>query len=241
MRNSKASSIQKVILSHKHRFVFIHIYKVAGTSLTKALLPYGKELRNPLLVRLIEKFTGKCHTQNLAHLSAVEVRALLKPNEFREYFKFAFVRNPFDWIVSYYEYIRQNPFHYRHELVKEMDFGKFVQWRHEHEFIDKRHQKDFVVDEKGVQLVDFIGRYERLEEDFREICERIEVSAELPSLNHSHRKDLGVYYRDESIIKLTREHLAPDFAFFDYKPEICGLDLAKPLSHQSNTPSKSVC
>ena len=41
--------------------------------------------------------------------------------------KFSFVRNPFDWVVSLYEFIRTNETHENYNEVKDMDFEEFSQ------------------------------------------------------------------------------------------------------------------
>ena len=45
---------------------------------------------------------------------------------------------------------------------------------------------------------DFVGRFERLESDFRRICETLGIDATLPSLNVSQRRPYREYFDDES-------------------------------------------
>ena len=45
-----------MVISHKHKFIFIHNYKVAGTSITKSLSPYG--IKNPTNSHILNSILG---------------------------------------------------------------------------------------------------------------------------------------------------------------------------------------
>jgi hypothetical protein len=76
-------------------------------------------------------------------------------------------------------------------------------------------QQDLLVDEHGRLLVDFVGRYERLEADFREICHRLNICAQLKSLNFSRHGDYRNYY-DRRTAKFVADHFRDDIERFDY-------------------------
>jgi hypothetical protein len=183
-----------MLLSLRHRFIFIHIYKVAGTSVTRALRPY---------CRFAPKFPD--------HITARELRAEIG-DVFDHSFKFAFVRNPWDWQVSLFHYMKQNRKHPQHVLIRDMTFDDYVVWRvHE----DKQLQKEFVTDEDGTVIVDFIGRFERLDEDFGEICRRAGIRATLRHSNRSRHDDYRSLYTDATR-ELIAEHFRPDIELFGY-------------------------
>jgi len=186
-----------MLISYRHGFIFIHVYKNAGMSIARALGPFAK--KNP----------GPFH----AHVSAAEVVERLGRERFRSLFSFAFVRNPWDWQVSQYCYMLLEKRHFQHGLVKGLgSFGAYVKWRCDN---DVRFQKDLVCSDDGEALVDFVGRFERLEDDFRSICSRIGVSAVLPRLNVSNRVSYRDFY-DEETRELVGRTFAPDIDLFGY-------------------------
>ena len=92
---------------------------------------------------------------------------------FDRFFKFGFVRNPWDWQVSLYHFIRQRASHPQHDLVLAMGgFPEFLKWRVE-SFSPENLQNTFLADAEGRLLVDFIGRFETLREDFLHLMEHL--------------------------------------------------------------------
>lgn len=79
-----------MIVSHSHHFVFVHIQKTGGTSLTKILHPYAADQRDdePQYFQRNHHRDGELHTR-------------LAKGEYPGYFKFCFVRDPFDRILSW--------------------------------------------------------------------------------------------------------------------------------------------
>lgn len=209
-----------MVISYRHKFIFIHTYKVAGTSIAQALHLYT--FHNPF-ERLIN---GLRHRLNLdinvpfykyrvfpLHIKARELRDQLPPKIFDEFFKFAFVRNTWDWQVSLYFFMKQTPSHFQHHLIAPMTFDEYIEWR---VIEDRKLQKEFVVDGNGQKIVDFIGRYERLYEDFQHVCcDILGLHATLPHMNKSARKDYRTYY-NETTRRLVQEHFKEDIDFFGF-------------------------
>ncbi|MEM0991705.1 MAG: sulfotransferase family 2 domain-containing protein [Bacteroidota bacterium] len=202
-----------MLISHSKQFIFIHNYKVAGTSIRAAL---GKYRLSPFQ-RLQQKvgLKGKNHHKiSDNHLTARQVRARLPDSTFQQYFKFGFVRNPWDWQASLYRYALKNKQHKQHKLISEMgDFETYLQWRVQHDF---RLQKDFFYDENGHCLVDFIGKYENLTQDFQYICRQIDVDEQLAHHNQSQQKQAYLKAYTPEAIALIREHYQEDIVTFGY-------------------------
>lgn len=80
----------------------------------------------------------------------------------------------------------------------------------------------WVTDREGHVIIDFIGRFENLEQDFQIICTRLNIKAVLPHLNKSERDHYRHYYDDQ-----TREIVAQwfkiDIQEFDYKFRDCSV------------------
>jgi chondroitin 4-sulfotransferase 11 len=174
-------------------FVFVHINRTGGTSIERAL--------------------GARHT----HRTAREIRTELGSRHFDSKFSFSVVRNPWDKVVSQYHNL----------LTRDTGWGEppaFNIWV-EASFVDHNPlyfrsrmmlpQVDWLSDQRGQILVQFVARFETLHEDFRFIRRRIGRSASLPHLNASNRKDYREYY-DERSFEIVKNWAKSDIKRFNY-------------------------
>jgi hypothetical protein len=208
-----------MLISHPKKFIFVHIYKNAGTSVISALYPYAFYNRiHAVLYRASQKlrmpFPARLNPQPLpGHSTAYEIVQYLGAKKFDEYFSFAIVRNPWDWQTSLYSYMYKKSKHSQHKLIHGFkDFEEYLRWR----CAESIHfQRDFLYSSDGSRLVDFVIRYEQLTEDFKQVCERIGVQASLPLKNVSKTKPYQEFYNPETI-ELVRRTFAPDIETFGY-------------------------
>lgn len=127
-----------------------------------------------------------------------ERRKRIGQEQFNSYFKFGFVRNPWDRVVSLYE--RKEAL----ELRAKMTFDEFVDWIQYSSSTcihssPHRYQLDWFVDPNGNILADFIGRFERLEEDWRFVAAKIGAPERLPHSRPNPRpRHYTEYYMDRS-------------------------------------------
>lgn len=210
-----------MIISRKWKFVFIHIKKTAGSSITRALSGYDDRSwhlkvfgTKPLeRIHFLRRFNPFWH-----HVSACELIRHLGP-EYQEYYSFAFVRNPFDWQVSNYFYIKQHPLHPRYREVKDMEFSDYLSWTRLNGRIQL--QSDFVVDcERSQDLaVSFIGKFKNLAEDFNHIISKIGLSSELQLDLYNASKRSGDYrkYYSKTTINFIEKYYEEDLNRFGYE------------------------
>lgn len=210
-----------MLLSHSHRFVFVHIFKTAGTSVVKALIPYARRVdrvaysrgRLKRAIQFANRLAGLQHN-GLRHLTgyhkfatAAEIRARLGADRWERYFTFSFVRNPFDQVVSAWQHLRRLPDHPLHPLAARLDFPDFVAAMAER---GPRTQLQALADGDGRLLVDFVGRTESFARDLEAICRELGIPFPgAPHENASPRRsrDHRDYYDDA-----TRERVARCFA-----------------------------
>lgn len=208
-----------MLISRSKKFIFVHIYKNAGTSITNALLPYANNEFENIANRLLSKygirhFDPLRYDDNHGHMTAAQLISKISQRTFKQYFSFAFVRNPWDWQASLYTFMLKNTEHRQHELIKSLgSFDKYIEWRCREEV---RLQKDFIFDEYDNQIVSFVGRYEKLNEDFNYICQRIGIATELQKLNTSQTRPYQEYYNKHTI-SLVADTFAPDIKAFGYE------------------------
>jgi len=180
------------MISHKHKFIFIHIPKTAGTSIEQAL-------RDETCRLLPDEWDHArvSHTP-LNHLTLQELvdYGALTPVQLRSYFKFCFVRNPWDRLVSEIFCPWMSPWF--KDLAVEQRIRRACELAATPIGIANhlRPQHDFVVAD-GLQM-DFIGRFEHLEADFAQICRLLGIDASLPHLNKSAHRRYQEYYDAET-------------------------------------------
>lgn len=148
------------------------------------------------------------------HISAEQIRPHLDDEVWEEYFKFAFVRNPFDRFVSTCFFLNRG----------EADFSRYaVQFMKQRLPLPRFRQRILVKPQyqqlcwvNGEIALDYVGRYETLQQSYDEICDRIGVpSRELGQKNASDHKTFDTYYDDELKNKVA-EFYAEDLRIFDY-------------------------
>ena len=152
-----------MIVSTRHKFIFVHIPKTAGSSITTALKPYGRD--NKLAAASTKHET----------LGELFARQRIAPGL---YFKFGFVRNPWCRMVSFYFYLRGRA-HKIPEINDVSDFTAFLRaLEKEMKWLCQKHsvrpQSDFIFND-GKLIADFIGRYESLDQDFAAACAKIGI------------------------------------------------------------------
>lgn len=206
-----------MLISYARKFIFIHIYKTAGTSITRALSRHGFVMPIERLVQKCIASLGLCFHHNgfPVHVKASDLKAQLPEPIFGRFFKFAFVRNPWDWQVSLYHYMLQSKEPWaRAKLGKITSFEEYLEsglFK-----IERKSQNQFVRDELGSVLVDFIGRYEQLQEDFNHVCDQLEIRRiKLPQTNRSIHHPYRNYYNSK-LRDIVYENFRDDIELFNY-------------------------
>jgi hypothetical protein len=205
-----------MLISHPKKFIFIHIYKNAGTSIHNALLPYAYpklyKWPNRIFKRLgIHRFDP---VPCASHATALSIRSSIGSRLFDSYYKFAVVRNPWDWQLSLYTYAIKDRYHHHHKLtVKLGSFDDYLKWRLNE---DLHTQSSFVCNELGKVIVDRILRFETIEEDFSLLCKHLGINTQLSHDNPSKLPGYREYY-SESGRKLIAAAFQEDIDRFGYE------------------------
>ncbi len=203
------------MISYKHKFIFIHVPKNAGTSVRRAIRP---ELRTPMqrLRDALGRPFGSMpyhHSRYPPHSKAQEYERALGAQTFASFRKFAVVRNPWDWHVSLFAYMQQTPNHYQFELVKDFSFDDYVQWRCDE---DPTHQMLYLLDSSGANCVTDLARFESLSEDFNTFMHSVGIEARLPHRNKSNHRPYQEYYSDKNV-EMIAKISQPDIDAFGYQ------------------------
>ena len=183
-------------MSLRYGFCFIHVGKVAGTA-----------IRNSLSEKLgIHHFKSPGYFGPLKGTSgtrAIDYERALGPETFDQLFSFAFVRNPWDRILSWYFYD---------------DFGinDFSSWQEAFFSKGGMTQMDYLKSSSGEIAVDFIGRYENLQADWRRVCTCIHAPPfTLPIINASSKQQNRQQYTSEQR-DWVQKNFAEEISYFSY-------------------------
>ena len=200
------------MISLKHKFIFVHIPKCAGCSLKEHLKEHSKD-------ELI----------NSHHLTLQKIIKNFNI-EAADYYKFTFVRNPWNRILSLYSFwLNQTPssiyYQWDYEQVdfiksENISFRDFVKLAASNDtvFHKKPHLNPYIGHFiKHPSSLDFIGKLENFQEDFNVVCERIGIPKQQPRwVNKSKHKHYTEYYDDETI-QIIAEKYAKDIEYFGYE------------------------
>jgi hypothetical protein len=187
----------------KAKAIFVHIPKCAGISVNKTLF---------------NSLAG-------GHTTLDQYINVFPPSLFQSYFKFTFVRNPWDRVVSAYCFLQNGGRNkwdsdfYEREIKQFDSFKQFVHaWLNPiniQKFHHFRPQHLYFLDKYNKVTVDYIAYFENIEEDFNYIAQKIGCNRKLSKNNVISRADYRSYY-DEETIKIVEEVYRKDINLLNY-------------------------
>ena len=198
-------------ISHAYKCIFVHIPKCAGTSIEKALDIFGDNPANLFGY-------DPNHKIAMQHLTIGQMLdwGYITKEMYHTYFKFAFVRDPYDRALSsaaYHDisllsFLKNDPREWQGKVRHGIPFI----WH-----IDQhlKPQKDYVYHDSKL-AVDFIGKYENLAADWATVVSKLNIDKDLPRTNQSKHEGYRQYYgRAENALadRLYRD----DFDTFGYR------------------------
>ncbi len=193
--------------------IFVHVPKAAGISVGFSL--YGRKAGD--------------------HRTIKDYKLCFTKRQFTSYFKFTFVRNPWDRLLSAYLFLKKGGRNEQDKkwalryLNKYDSFDDFVtNWVNEdniHLGLHFRPQCEFVCSKNGTPEVDFIGYFENIDNDFEYIKNKIGGGTELAFNNKTSdkKKDYCQYYNDKTR-KIVESIYRKDIEIFGYNFEGTCLD-----------------
>jgi hypothetical protein len=183
MREASTEGPHSLRAFDEHGCLFVHIPKCAGVSVGKALFGYTPG----------------------SHISALTFQLIYPREDYERFFKFAFVRNPWERLSSAFHFLKSGGMTPKDRRWAEShlapfpDLDAFVRgWVTPSSVLSGRHLKPqhrYICDPRGNVQVDFVARFENLHEDFSTIAQRIGSVARLGHLNRTPGKKRD--YRDD--------------------------------------------
>jgi chondroitin 4-sulfotransferase 11 len=214
-----------MLRSEQRNFIFIHIQKTAGLSIEDVFKNQVPDLQ----------------TWHGRHGRAIDGIDEIGQESWNDYYTFAFVRNPWERLVSWYANIEREkkklsskqlssaqPFKvglWNYVLKNSHDFDSFIENCTEVIFDLGAHksftynQLDYLSDAAGKLSVDFVGRFEHLADDMNQVFRHIGLNEiKLPHVNKSEFGHYSAWYKPHTR-EIIAKRFARDIEFFDYKFE----------------------
>ena len=227
---------------HNIKTIFVRVPKTATTSICEKLYTadtfakyfVGGEAKSNNTTQEVEK-----------HESIRQIRSNTPEDQFKDYFKVGFVRNPWDWLVSYHSYyntygssekkvLKEGKYQRISNRFAGLSFGDFLSkveeeleeynMNEDHDRSSQVHyphqpQHKYLVDDDGI-VIDFVGRYENLQEAWSSLRDKLNIDnryrdMELSRLNTSEREEYRTYYKDKDIERV-HELYKRDIELFEY-------------------------
>ena len=195
------------VLIKKKKIVFVHIPKTAGSSIELSLKPH-RDARQKIIRRInksLNSIGSKTQLESIylnTHASAKDYAAYLG-DDFKNYFSFAIVRNPFDRMVSHY--------HFEKRIYGDIPFKDYLMNR-----ASLKNQIDYLLGGDGKIAVSFIGRLDSLQRDFQFVSAAIGLNLELPHVNKTKHSHYSSTY-DQETADFLISHFERDFEAFGYE------------------------
>jgi len=222
-------------VNHENKIIFIHIPKTGGTSIRKFLNLTPSE-EDPSNQETIDYFKEQKIDYDYNHPTAYAYKRYGLKEYFETYFKFTFVRNPYDRCLS--QFFWANGGHQKRDILPshapwldlkpKEDFSKkafsnfLVKYTRQTQSYKSHRagQSNFILDENGNSLVDFIGKYENLKEDLIKILDILKINKSIDELVHRH-KNLVEYDKSQYLTQKNKELIynkfKKDFELFGYE------------------------
>ena len=211
------------MISHKHKVIFIHIPKCAGSSIRDFLFDYPKlDWRKPnydLLYGWCPE--RKIHLQHATSNQLLDL-GLISKKTWKEYFKFAFIRNPYDRAYSDYLWIQKDrniKGSFKDYITKSGDFKKVFTNKSVKEYRgDHLLQQTEFFDFEGLMKMDFIGKFENIHNDMNHLKQLLHINKKFDShakKSVNKKKHYSLFYTTKKK-QLVESHFAKDLSTLDY-------------------------
>ena len=186
-----------------HKFIFVHIPKTGGIAVLKSLVG----------------------SLGAGHSNMTWYKDHLSVSQYRTFLKVTIVRDPIERFISAINFLalgglneedkKWSVAHY----TSGFDINQYVQFsleQHISTYVHLRSQSSFLKDDTGAIDMDFIGRFETLEQDYQHICQLLSVRKPLLRKNVTGVKTFSIDVLSVASVSKLKELYADDYRNFKY-------------------------
>jgi len=214
-----------MIISHGRKFIFVHIPKTGGTSLSLAL--EAKAMKDDILIGDTPKAKNRrkrikdvqVSGRLWKHARLTDIYGLVTQEQIERYLVFTIVRNPWDRVVSYYHWLKMQKFnHPAVKIAKNNSFADFLATPSTQSSLHNDATRYYVSDLNGIVRCDMYLRMEYLSEDAGRLGENLGIKlADLSHDNRSERESDYTGYYDVESQNIVHAAFADDIERFEYR------------------------
>ncbi len=206
------------MIFHKHKAIFFHVGKTAGTSIEEMLMPkHGMdpyESNRELMFGMDKELNIYLH-----HASCKTIKNIVSPTIFNDYFKFSVVRNPFTRMVSTYyytlDYHKKYFGEFRDFILALPELSTRANVLAGSHYISQTHYTHI----NGQKIMDYIGKFENLASVVENLNQKLNIECSLPKINIRKQterpKDINELYDDETF-SIIQSVYKDDFVTYGY-------------------------
>lgn len=205
-----------MIISHQHKYIFFAVPRTA-THAIREVLRQSKGVQDWEQQMLFDK---QClPIDDIAkiehgHITAREIEPVLRPDQWSQYFKFAFVRNPFDRFVSACAFLNRGNPQFKQRANEWMKVAMTRPQFRQRLLI--RPQSEQLTNSHDELSMDFVGRYETLQDSLGDILDHLSLPKVLLEVrNQSYHSNYRDYY-DDALQQQVKMFYQQDLDAFDY-------------------------
>lgn len=201
-----------MIISHAKKYIFFAVSKTATHSIREALREHmGSDAweQQFLFGRNVLPIPALAAIRN-GHLSVKQLKPHLAEDMWRNYFKFAFVHNPYDRFISTFFFLLRN------KNLEDQNICSVMKSMLDDPLFRNQilvlPQSLMLCDEDGKLAMDYIAPYEEIQASYDHIAERIGTPSKILVMkNTSKHEPYSFYYKDKELLEMVKELYALDF------------------------------
>jgi len=202
-----------MLIHHEKQFIFIHITKNSGTEMSKEI---EKVYCNSELMSFVERDGPNLGIDKM-HLYNSVISKFISNDILHKYVKFCIVRNPYNKMYSAWHNIKDR---YEYDNIND-----FIKYKVDKDFIygleiipgdarvHYRPQFTFIYNDNECKCVDYIIKYENLNNDIKLLNNKFNLN--IPEYGNNKNIDYLKFYDQESINKINILY-KKDFELFNY-------------------------
>jgi hypothetical protein len=216
------------------KYIFLHNPKCAGTSI-HSILP-GKDWHNLNAIMSQNDYSEEklgmrsyYGYESKPHHFSIEQHMMMRTfdkEEFKKAYKFTFVRNPYDRVVSAYHYSQDTSDQWGNlsfeefvDIVKEIVQTKsYYKWQGplQPNHVSPQHLYAYKDDKK---IVNFIGKCENFDSVLKVVLKKLklEIPQEEPKINTTPEREHYKKYYNDRTIKIIEDLYKEDIELFGYR------------------------
>lgn len=216
--------IGHMIISPGRQYIFAHMPKTGGTSFAAALEERAHKDDiligdTPKALRRKPRLAGLSSSGRLwKHSTLADIEGIVTQAQMNNWFVVTLVRNPWDRVVSYYHWLRDQRFdHPAVGLAQSAPFSEFVLNDGVRRALQANPVSHFTRDSLGHDQSNLVVRLERFTEDAVPFWDHLGFQLELPHLNRSQRTQSYTNYYTDDTRAAVAEACREDILKFDYR------------------------